>query len=249
MATLAAQGHEVKVSDLYGMGFKAIPDADDFTAARKGPRPAPDRHRTGAPARDRQLPAGRGHRADQGGVAGADLMIFQFPIWWFSMPAILKGWVERVMARGFAYGGGRKHARGVFLGRKAMVCCTTGTSADTYSPDGIEGDILHLLWPVNNGIFHYMASHLCPLSPPSCPVWPPSRNARSVSTPTPSVCAPSRRPPPSSCTPARTTDPTSGCAPVEARSGFQWNPRAGQTHAEAATGHSDLMNRNPAQNR
>nr|CAI78155.1 unknown [Streptomyces ambofaciens ATCC 23877] len=52
-------------------------------------------------------------------------------------------------ARGFAYGGGRKHAEGVFLGRKAMVCCTTGTSADTYAPDGIEGDILHLLWPVN----------------------------------------------------------------------------------------------------
>ncbi len=31
---------------------------------------------------------------------------FQFPLWWFSMPAIMKGWIDRVYARGFAYGVG-----------------------------------------------------------------------------------------------------------------------------------------------
>ena len=32
-------------------------------------------------------------------------MIWQFPLWWFGLPAILKGWVDRVFAMGWAYGG------------------------------------------------------------------------------------------------------------------------------------------------
>jgi len=36
----------------------------------------------------------------------ADTVIFQFPLWWFTMPAIMKGWFERVYAYGFAYGVG-----------------------------------------------------------------------------------------------------------------------------------------------
>ena len=35
------------------------------------------------------------------------MLVFQFPLWWFSMPAILKGWVDRVLAAGRIYGGGK----------------------------------------------------------------------------------------------------------------------------------------------
>ncbi|MFF7451736.1 MULTISPECIES: NAD(P)H-dependent oxidoreductase [unclassified Streptomyces] len=221
VATLGAQGHEVKVSDLYAMGFKAIPDADDFTTARKDP--------------DRlQIDIEQEHQhetatfppdvaTEQAKVEWCDLMIFQFPIWWFSMPAILKGWVERVMARGFAYGGGRKHARGVFLGRKAMACCT-------------------------NGIFHYMG--FTPL-PPFTAFAPRlateqerkecldayAERLRTIETTAPLFMHPRE-----DYGPDQRLLPT-----VEARSGFQWNPRAGQTHTEAATGHSGLMHHNPAQ--
>lgn len=38
-------------------------------------------------------------------------MIFQFPLWWFSMPAIMKGWIDRVYAWGFAYGVGEHSDR------------------------------------------------------------------------------------------------------------------------------------------
>jgi putative NADPH-quinone reductase len=68
------------------------------------------------------------------------LLIFQFPMWWFGMPAILKGWVDRVMVRGFAYAKGRKQDTGMFKGRRAMICTTTGTAASLYQPDGIDGD-------------------------------------------------------------------------------------------------------------
>ena len=44
--------------------------------------------------------------AEQDKLRWADALILQFPLWWFTMPAILKGWVERVYAYGFAYGVG-----------------------------------------------------------------------------------------------------------------------------------------------
>jgi NAD(P)H dehydrogenase (quinone) len=71
------------------------------------------------------------------------------------MPAILKGWADRVLARGFAYVAGRKYDTGMFRGKTAMVAATTGTSADTYAPDGIDGDILSVLWPAHNGLLRY----------------------------------------------------------------------------------------------
>ncbi|MFH8567518.1 NAD(P)H-dependent oxidoreductase [Streptomyces sp. NPDC017993] len=171
--------------------------------------------------------------AEQAKVVRCDLMIFQFPIWWFSMPAILKGRVERVVARGFAYGGGRKHAKGVFLGRKAMVSCTTGTSADTYAPDGVEGDIHHLLWPVNNGIFHYLG--FTPL-PPFIAFAPRpadeserkdlldayAERLRTIETTEPLLMHPRE-----DYGPDQRLLPT-----VEARSGFQRNPRTGRTPAK-----------------
>src|SRR3546814_2125414 len=69
-------------------------------------------------------------KAEQAKLARAELLILQFPIWWFSPPAILKGWFDRVFARGFAYHTGRKYDPGMFKGKFAMVAATTGTSED-----------------------------------------------------------------------------------------------------------------------
>lgn len=95
-------------------------------------------------------------------MAQADLILFHFPVWWFSMPAILKGWVDRVFARGFAYSAGRKYGKGHFFGKKAMICLTTGTDSTLYEPNGIDGDLLHVLWPIHNGILAYTGFTVLP---------------------------------------------------------------------------------------
>ena len=95
-------------------------------------------------------------------LKGADLVILQFPIWWFGMPAIMKGWADRIFARGFAYIPGRKYDTGMFRGKTAMVAATAGTSADTYAPDGIDGDILTVLWPIHNGLLRYSGFDVLP---------------------------------------------------------------------------------------
>ena len=151
--TLRGRGDNVEVTDLYAMKFKAVVGADDF----QGKRADPDflsvateqtrAYQTGTLASDIV--------AEQKKVERADLIILQFPIWWFGMPAILKGWADRVFARGFAYIAGRKYDTGMLRGKTAMVAATTGTSADTYAPDGIDGDIHTVLWPVHNGLLRY----------------------------------------------------------------------------------------------
>ena len=78
------------------------------------------------------------------------------------MPAIMKGWADRVFARGFAYVSGRKYDTGLLRGKTAMVAATTGTSADTYAPDGIDGDMLNVLWPVHNGLLRYTGFDVLP---------------------------------------------------------------------------------------
>jgi NAD(P)H dehydrogenase (quinone) len=113
--TLASAGHEVVVSDLYAMHFNAVVGADDFTGERADPgflsiaREQTKAYEIGTLAPDIV--------AEQEKLRRADLVIFQFPIWWFGMPAILKGWADRVFARGFAYSTGRKYDTGLFRAR------------------------------------------------------------------------------------------------------------------------------------
>jgi NAD(P)H dehydrogenase (quinone) len=158
--TLTSAGHEVVVSDLYAMGFNPVAGPGDMlgdldnieafslaheqTAAYQSGRTAPD------------------IVAEMEKLRAADLVIFQFPVWWFGMPSILKGWADRVFARGFAYMPGRKYDTGMFKGKLAMVSATTGTSADTYAPDGIDGDILTVLWPIHNGLLRYSGFDVLP---------------------------------------------------------------------------------------
>lgn len=158
--TLKAQGHSVSVSDLYSMGWNAIASPNDMTA----PPSDPSRFSL---AREQTVAMENGTisqdiAVEQAKLSKADLVIFQFPIWWFGMPAIMKGWADRVFARGFAYHTGRKYDTGMFKGKRAMIAATTGTSADTYAPDGIDGDILAVLWPIHNGLLRYTGFDVLP---------------------------------------------------------------------------------------
>jgi NAD(P)H dehydrogenase (quinone) len=50
----------------------------------------------------------------------------------------------------------------MFRGKTAMIAATTGTPADTYAPDGIDGDILTVLWPIHNGLLRYSGFDVLP---------------------------------------------------------------------------------------
>lgn len=231
--TLSAQGHEVMVSDLYRMGWKPALDEADFAQGRIDPA------FLDVSAEQEHAVASGGQPADvvaeQRKVADADLVLFHFPVWWFSMPGILKGWVDRVFSRGFAYSAGRKYGTGNFQGKRAMLCLTTGTASTLYEPNGIDGDLYHVLWPIHNGILAYTGFTVLP----PFAAWMPGRvsaeeRARYLADYAAQLTALDDVEP-LYFHPWNDYDDTQRLKPgIKARSGVQWNPRADQTREEAA---------------
>lgn len=164
---LDAAGHTVQVSDLHAMRWKASLDAEDFPARDAGTpfHPMHDSQRAFASGQQSADVA-----AEQAKLRWADVLILQFPMWWFSMPARLKGWVDRVYAHGFAYGvgehseqrWGERYGEGVMAGKRAMLVVTTGGWASHYGPRGINGPIDDLLFPIQHGILHYPGFDVLP---------------------------------------------------------------------------------------
>ncbi|GAB3484688.1 NAD(P)H-dependent oxidoreductase [Azotobacter salinestris] len=164
---LEKAGHVVQVSDLYAMHWKATFDADDSTDRRADTRfdPALDSRRAFESGTQSQDIA-----REQDKLRWADALILQFPLWWFSMPAILKGWVERVYAYGFAYGVGEhsdshwgdRYGEGTLAGKRAMLIVTAGGWESHYGPRGINGPIDDILFPIQHGILFYPGFEVLP---------------------------------------------------------------------------------------
>jgi NAD(P)H dehydrogenase (quinone) len=160
VAVLTAAGHQVLISDLYEMQFKATADRADFTRLGN-----PDYFKYQIEqniAYDHGLLAEDIH-IEQEKLQWADFVIFQFPLWWFSVPAILKGWIDRVFCTGFAYGGAHKfYDQGGLVGRKAMLALTTGGPASMYSSTGINGEIEKILYPIQHGMLYFVGMQVLP---------------------------------------------------------------------------------------
>jgi NAD(P)H dehydrogenase (quinone) len=124
---LTQEGHAVEVSDLYAMRFKAQVDADDFTDPL-------DALNLNILAEQRHAAETHTYTSDilteQRKLLWAEMLILQFPLWWYGVPAIMKGWFDRVLTYGFAYGQGRNLG-----GRRAMLVMTTGGEPLPFTSD------------------------------------------------------------------------------------------------------------------
>ena len=144
-AASEAAGHEVLWSDLVSMGFDPVERAAHYAATDPAASFDPLKAQEAAAASGR-LPPDVTSEIDK--LRRADRVVFHFPVWWFAPPAILKGWLDRVLAHGETHSVGARFDKGQFRGRKALFCVTTGSSADESAHNGKEGDIRMLLWPM-----------------------------------------------------------------------------------------------------
>ncbi len=163
-AAFEQAGHQVMESDLYGMGWKAVYDTDDFPQ-RLDPERLSFVKESGHAYNGGTQPADVVE--EQRKLLAADLVILQFPLWWFGMPAIMKGWIDRVWAQGLAYGfqgAGNRHryGEGGFQGRRALLSVTTGGPAADYGPRGINGPLDALLFPITHGTLFYPGMQVLP---------------------------------------------------------------------------------------
>lgn len=151
-ATLQSAGHTVVTSDLYRLGFEPISSRRNFVSVKD--------------ADYLKLQVEEMWASEVGGFApdleaeiakieAADLMIWQFPLWWFGLPAILKGWVDRVFAMGRTYGNGHIYETGKFKGKRALLSLTTGGPEAAYLEDGFNGDLNAMLRPMQRGMLNF----------------------------------------------------------------------------------------------
>ncbi|XP_005310627.1 NAD(P)H dehydrogenase [quinone] 1 [Trachemys scripta elegans] len=150
---LQKRGWSVTVSDLYKMKFNPVPSRDDITGKPKDPNNFKYGPETASAWAEGRLSSDI--VAEQKKLEAADLLIFQFPLYWFSVPAILKGWVERVFTQGFAYSLSTMYGSGPFQKKKAVLSFTTGGTGPMYTPMGLNGDVNILLWPLQSGVLHF----------------------------------------------------------------------------------------------
>lgn len=106
-----------KVRDLYNINFNPVLSAEDFVAFQNGSVPADI-------------------KTEQEHIRVADILVFIFPIWWSSMPAILKGYIDRVFSMKFAYDITENGITGLLQGKKVFLVSTTGASQEDYEKMG-----------------------------------------------------------------------------------------------------------------
>ncbi|MET9494480.1 NAD(P)H-dependent oxidoreductase [Streptomyces sp. NPDC006552] len=167
LCCLDAEGHEHVVSDLYAMKWKAVVDADDFPEGADGS----DRLFVGAEQEHayKEGTLRADIRAEQAKLAWADVVVFHFPLWWFGPPAILKGWIDRVLTQGLGFGvkddagRTRRYGDGGLAGKRAWIVTSVGARASGFGPRGLHGHIDDVLFPLLHGTFWYTG--MAPLAP------------------------------------------------------------------------------------
>ncbi len=165
---LTEAGHKVDVSDLHAMGFDPVSDRRNFTTTANPEYLKQQAEETHATEHNGFVPE---LEAEMVKLESCDVLVFQFPLWWFGMPAILKGWCDRVLAASRVYGGGKWYDDGIAKGKRAMLSLTTGGPESMYSEDGLNGEMDTLLFPINHGVFRFLGFDVVPQHV----VWGPAR--------------------------------------------------------------------------
>jgi len=159
--TLSEAGHEVVISDLYSERFDPISDRRNFSSVFDAgylKQQTEERHASEvngfAPELEIEIQK----------LESCDLLIFTFPLWWFSMPAILKGWVDRAIPMGRVYGNEKLYENGLGKAQKrALIIMTVGGPPETYSGYNINPSLENVLAPIQHGVFWF--NGFLPLDP------------------------------------------------------------------------------------
>jgi len=144
---------QTSLTDLTATNFNPVASAGDFAE-----RARPDyltyaieqRHAWETRSLDPQL------SAEVRLALESDLLVLVFPIFWFSMPAQMKGWIDRVFLSGQFYGGKRIYDRGGMLGKRAMVVASLGGREHMFGHGSVHGDLKGMLRHLLQGTLGYV---------------------------------------------------------------------------------------------
>ena len=133
LESLQESGAEIEVRDLNQINFNPVLSLDDMNGQRMG-KVADD------------------VKTEQNFITWADCIIFIYPIWWTGMPAIMKGYIDRVFSYGFAYRYDQGIQKGLLTGKKTIIINSHGKSNGEYEAMGMDKA---LALTSDTGIFSY----------------------------------------------------------------------------------------------
>ena len=126
-------GAETLLRDLYSLDFNPVLSWEELQAAARGIIPSEIRN-------------------EQLLISKADLITLIYPLWWMGFPAILKGYLDRVLTHGFAYKTEGDISVGLIQGKKMQQLITIGSNVEQYQNLGFDKSLNDCLI---NGLFNY----------------------------------------------------------------------------------------------
>lgn len=136
IAGVAASGHEAEIADLYGEGFNPVVSVAEMNDWQNG---------LVSPV----------IRAEQERIRSCDGLVLSYPVWWSTPPAILTGWLQRVLTQGFAF----RHVDGRTEGQlklRAQMLVNIG------SRQRQDIDLATLYLEPILGVLHYCGMNILP---------------------------------------------------------------------------------------
>ena len=130
---LQSKNQEIEIRDLYQLNFNPILSLQDMQGQRIG-KVAED------------------VKQEQDYISWADHLTFIYPIWWTGMPAIMKGYIDRVFSYGFAYRYDQGIQKGLLTDKQTTIINTQGKSKSEYENIGMDKA---LSLTSDKGIFTY----------------------------------------------------------------------------------------------
>ena len=130
---LRQKNNEVIIRDLYALNFNPVLSRQDLEGQRKGQ-------------------VSNDVQQEQRYITWADCVTFIHPIWWTGLPAIVKGYIDRVFSYGFAYRYDQGVQKGLLKGKQAVIINTQGKSSKHYQDIGMDRA---LSLTSDTGIYNY----------------------------------------------------------------------------------------------
>ncbi|MDO0930523.1 NAD(P)H-dependent oxidoreductase [Streptomyces sp. DG2A-72] len=145
-------GYRVDVLDLYAEAWAPALAREEFGPVDGHFKPQAEQQRA---VKEGTLDAAVKAHLDR--LLAADLLVLSFPLWWFSLPAILKGWVDRVFVMGAVFGGDHGlFGDAALAGKRAMLLFTTGSSSESFRPGGAFGAMDDFLFHIHRGMLEFV---------------------------------------------------------------------------------------------
>lgn len=133
-SALSDENHSQETLDLYNQKFNPVMHGEDFNQFMK-----------------KEMPKEILDLQEK--VAKADVITYFYPVWWNDMPAIMKGWIDRVFSKGFAYDYDENGTRGLLTHvKKVILVCTLGNNKAEVVDSGLE---LAMKTKEEAGVFKY----------------------------------------------------------------------------------------------